>query len=137
MQGQYPSYVIGNFADQILRNTFKLLDSNPFMTLWVNTILLESTKFPNGPLLDRNSMINSLKAVAEFCDKNRPTGDGLLVFWPQSLNTSSGKWFTNPNNIVHTVDVVWDALEAVRLILVRTHMNEVWVDYFKPVQDLM
>ena len=100
-------------------------------------MLLESTRFPNGPLLDQNSMINSLKAVAEFNDKNSPTGTGMLVFWPQSLNTSSGKWFANANHIVHTLDVLGDALEAVRSILVRTHMNKIWVKYFKPVQDLM
>ena len=82
-------------------------------------------------------MINSLKALAEFHDKNRPTGDGLLVFWPQSLNTSSGKWFCNPNNVVRTAGVLEDALEAMRLSMVHKHMNELWVDYFKPVQGLM
>ena len=88
-------------------------------------------------LLDRNSMINSLKAVAEFHDKNRPTGYGQMVFWPQSLNTSSGKWFCNPNNVVRTAGVIVDAFEAVRLTMVHKHMNKLWVDYFKPVQDLM
>ena len=107
------------------------------MTLWVNTILLESTRFPNGPLLDRNSVINSLKAVAEFHDKNKPTGNGLLVFWSQSLNTSSGKWFCNPTNVVRAADALVGALEAIELILVHTDMNKIWIDYFKPVKDEM
>ena len=81
-------------------------------------------------------MMNSLKAVAAFHDKNRPTGDGMLVFWPQSLDTSSGEWYCNPNNVVRAADVVREVSETVRLILVRTHMNKVWVDYLQPVQDL-
>ena len=99
-------------------------------------MLLESTRLPNGPLLDHNSMMNSLKAVAAFHDKNRPTGDGMLVFWPQSLDTSSGEWYSNPN-IIHVVDGVRDVLDSVQLTLVRANMKKVWVDYLEPVQDLM
>jgi len=81
--------------------------------------------------------MKSLNAVAKFHDKNRPNGDGLFVFWPQSLNTSSGKWFCNPPNAVITADVLVDALEMVQILLVHTGMSRVWIDYFKPVQEEM
>ncbi len=105
--------------------------------MWANTILLEAQKFSTSFILNTTSIQRSLKVIADFHDKNRPPGDGFFVFWPQTLNTTSGKWYCDPSNVVNKADIILDLLKAVHIVLDGMSMKNIWKYYFKPVQDEM
>ena len=106
-KGEYPSYLMFNYyggpEEVLVRENFRIYDSNSFVTLWVTIMQLEAALFPGGPALGEKQLLKALDAINVFHDHNREEGSSILEFWPQKFNETTGIWVTNPTNFGYTV----------------------------------
>ena len=101
--GSYPSdirlYFHGSPLNTLLREITAFPDSNSFVTMWVTEILLEAARFSKGPVPSDDQLLAALEAVSEYHDKNQRVRDPILVFWPQTYNSTTGLWECGPINL--------------------------------------
>lgn len=82
----------------LLRDTLACFDNNAFVTLLVSSILLEAAKFWKGPLPSDNQLYIALEAISEYHDRNYCSNDGIVTFWRQIYNATTGEWTSWPEN---------------------------------------
>ena len=101
--GVYPSNIRVNFFGEpdlaLLRDAFAVFDNNGFVTLWVTSILLETARFSNAPHPTDIQLMDGLRALSTYHDRNRPLNSSVLTFWPQTYNASSQTWTCGPVNL--------------------------------------
>ena len=99
----YPCHIRENFAGfpeaKMLRRGLEVFDNNAFVTLWVSIALLEASEIEGGPQLTDEQLELAIQALSSYHDKNLAVGNGLLVFWPQSYNSTSKEWYCDPVNV--------------------------------------
>ena len=102
----YPGQIRVNFAGfpeaKMLRRSLEVFDNNAFITLWVTVALLEASLLEEGPSISDDQLDLAIQALSSYHDKNLPIGDGIMVFWPQSYNSTSKEWYCNPVNVANT-----------------------------------
>ena len=89
----------GGPEEVLLRENFKIYDSNAFVTSWVTIIQLEAALFPGGPALGEEQLLLALDSLQSYQDRNRQEGSSLLVFWPQTFNETTGVWVSEAINL--------------------------------------
>lgn len=102
----------------------------------MTSILLEAARFRDGPLPSDEQLLNALTAVDTFRDKNRPD-DGVLVFWPQTLNSTTGVWSCGPENLGKMGKTDEAILDYLHKIFDDLGMEEVWQKYLEPFQQFL
>lgn len=137
-RGLYPCDIRLNFAGipeaEMLRRELGLFDNNAFVTLWVSVILLEAARFKDGPVPTDQQLELALEAVGSYHDLNYPPGDGLLVFWPQSYNSTSKKWYCYPANAAKAGDDVLDIFAFFHKALDALGLERVWNTTLEPIE---
>ena len=137
----YPSVVRNNFVgepeSEILRDKIAVPDNNAFVTLWVSIMLLEAARVKNGPAPTDQQLYLALDALHSYHDSNSPAGDGTMVFWPQSYNSSAKLWYCNPVNLARIGDGVEGMFNFVHKVLDDLHLEEVWKKVFSDEQGVM
>lgn len=103
-QGVYPSHIRLNFeggpAEKALRHDFAVFDNNAFVTLWVTSILLETTRFTEGPRPTvKQLLMDAVEALSTYHDRNRPANSSIMTFWPETYNSSTDTWTQGPVNL--------------------------------------
>ena len=93
------SNCVGGPDATLLRHALTVFDNNAFVTLWVVSILLEVARFTSDPVPPDCVLSAALEAVGSYHDRNHPPQDGILVFWPETLNASAGLWYCGPQNL--------------------------------------
>ena len=117
---------VGGPEEALLRDAFAIFDDNDFVTLWVNCILLETTRFAEGPLPTDEQLMDGLKAISTYHDRNRPANSSIMTFWPETYNTSTGMWSQGPTNLGALVQD-WMKFEAfMRNILKKVGLEKLW-----------
>ena len=133
-KGVYPSDVRINFVEvpesEILRDKMVVPDSNAFVTLWVSIMLLEAARVKNGPEPTDQQLYLALDALHSYHDNNSPAGDGTMVFWPQSYNSSAKLWYCNPVNLDKIGGGMEGMFNFVHEVLDDLHLEEVWKKLF-------
>ena len=124
-------------ASKPVRDSIAIFDNNAFVTLWVSTILLEAAQFPSGPQPSHDQLKLAIEAVATYHDRNRPNEDGILVFWPQTHNASSGRYFCGPQNLNPLVHGVDDILKDIRNLLTDLGLEKYWEEIFKGIFEIV
>ena len=114
-----------------------VFDNNAFVTLWVSVMLLEATRFQDGPVPEDEQLQLTLDVLKSYHDKNSPEGDGSTVFWPQSYNQSDQLWFANPVNVLRTAKAGDEAFDALHKILDEIGEEKLWNSTFRGMKDLM
>lgn len=107
------------------------------MTLWVSTILLETAQFSSGPQPSHDQLKLAIEAVATYHDSNRKREDGILVFWPQTHNESSGRYFCSPQNLTPMANSVDDFLKVIKKLLTDLGLEKYWDKIFGYIFSLM
>ena len=102
--GVYPSNIRLNFngfvGANLLRDAIAFFDDNAFVTLWTTIILLETQKFSNPPPPPSEEQLHlALRAISTYHDKNQPSDNSVLVFWPQAYNATTDTWVCGPVNL--------------------------------------
>lgn len=120
----------------MLRDAFSVFDNNAFVTLWVTSILLETTRYKNTPLPSDEQLLNALTAVSDYRDKNR-LDDDFLVFWPQTYNTTVGVWSCGPENLLKVEAPEEYILNFIHKLLDDLGLDKIWLEKFRHIQDLM
>ena len=135
----YPCDIRFNFCcsgeDSLLRD-FSIFDNNAFVTLWVTSILLEAVRFQDGPLPSVKQLLEALAAVDSYHDRNR-LGDGVLVFWPQTYNSTAGVWSCGPENLGKMEDTDLDILARLEKIFDDLGLQDVWKKSLGQIQQFM
>ncbi len=129
--------VNGNPAAKPVRDFLAMFDNNAFVTLWVSTILLETAQFPSAPQPTYEQLKLAIQAVATYHDKNREEEDGILVFWPQTRNSSSGRYFCDPQNLTPIADGMDDLLVDIKKLLTDLGLDKYWDEIFQSMYDLV
>ncbi|XP_033100310.1 uncharacterized protein LOC117103797 [Anneissia japonica] len=88
------------------RDYLACYDTNSFSTLWITTALIEAYSYGNASRPDEDQMMNALKAINLFHNKNNPAGNGAMNFWSQIYNKSSGMWISRPENVFEGVQFI-------------------------------
>lgn len=134
-RGVYPSYIRNNLnggpESEILRDKIAIPDNNAFVTLWVSIILLEAARVKNAPAPTDQQLHLALEALHSYHDNNSPAGDGTMVFWPQSYNSSSKLWYASPVNIARLGHDAEDMFNFVHKVLDDLHLEAVWKKIFE------
>lgn len=119
---------------QVLRQEFEFLDSNAFVTLWVSSILLEVTRFNKDLIPSDAQLLDAIKAISTYHDRNRLKENSILVFWPQVYNSSAKEWKCGPVNLNEVVKDSERLEDYVRKILKDVGMEKLW-DKIEPIID--
>ena len=140
--GVYPCNIRLNFngdaSSALLRDNVGVFDNNAFVTLWVSTILLEVEQFFNiGPQPSRDQLYRSIEAVSTYHDHNRPQEDGVLVFWPQKLNSSTGLYYCDPENLEPISERMDDVLHFLHKLLSDIGLEKFWEETLRSITELM
>eukprot|EP00386_Alphamonas_edax_P011187 GDKI01035570.1.p1 GENE.GDKI01035570.1~~GDKI01035570.1.p1 ORF type:complete len:250 (-),score=96.18 GDKI01035570.1:99-848(-) len=102
-KGSWMSDIKLNFMGKPQENlprTLNCPDNNAFVPTWVTTCLLEAHAYGKVPRHAREETIRSaLEMLGQYEDKNLNKGEGVLVFWPQVFNETSGVWHPQPDNL--------------------------------------
>ena len=137
--GVYPSDIRLNFNGfveaNLLRDGIAFFDDNAFVTLWTTIILLEAQKFSKPPPAPSEDQLHlALKAVRAYHDKNRPSEDSVLVFWPQAYNASTDTWVCGPVNLGGVAQRNKKTLDFVSKVFHELGLGHLW-DKFAAVLD--
>ena len=139
--GVYPCNIRVNFngneASKLLRESAAVFDNNAFVTLWVSNILLEAAQFAKGPQPSKEQLKLAIEAVAEYHDRNRYTDSGILVFWPQELNRTSGRYFCDPENLEPIAEKMDDFLLFLHKVLDDAGLEKFWEETLAGFTDLV
>ena len=127
----------GNAASKPLRDAAAVFDDNAFVTLWVTTILLEAAQFKSGPQPSNDQLKLAIEAVATYHDKNRPTENGILVFWPQTLNSTSNLYYCDPENLTPITEDMDDVLSFLHKILKDLGLEKFWDETLESIADMV
>ena len=137
-KGSYPSHICVNFygfpESQLIRNNFKFLDSNVFVTLWITSILLEVTRFDKTLLPSDDQLLNGLRAISSYHDKNNPK-ECIFVFWPQTYNETVEEWQCGPVNLNGMVNESEKFDDYIRNILKHIGLEKLWDKEIQPAID--
>lgn len=84
--------------------------------------MTEAELYGNGHGLNYAELSLSLDGIDQFRDRNRPDGSGLMIFWKQELNKTSGLWAAADDNMAGIVNffgdkIPWNLLDFVAKIL--------------------
>ena len=138
-KGIYPSYIHLNIYGppdyELLRHAIKFFDDNAFVTLWVSSILLEVTKFHEGPLPSDEQLINAIEAIGTYHDKNRLENDSILVFWTQTYNSTTDIWSCGPVNLNGYAKEGRIMEVYIKKILEDLGLEKLW-DKIEPILDM-
>ena len=128
--GVYPCDIRINFCCSsefaLLRDGITIFDNNAFVTLWVSSILLEAARFRDGPLPTGDQLLHALQAISTYHDKNHAPESGVLVFWPQVYNETSGVWSCGPRNLLKVTETGEDVLDHLHKIFNDLGMEGIW-----------
>lgn len=140
-RGVYPCNIRNNFVgdpgSEVLRDKIAIPDNNAFVTAWVSIMLLETAAIKNGPVPSDEQLYLALDALYTYHDNNSPRGDGTLVFWPQSYNSSAGQWYCNPVNIAAVVKDVDGVFNSIHKLLDDMHLESLWKKTLGYLQRIM
>jgi hypothetical protein len=140
-KGVYPSSIRNNFVgepeSEILRDRVAVPDNNAFVTLWVSIMLLEAARVKNGPVPAVEQLHLALDAINGYHDNNSPAGDGTMVFWPQSYNSSVQQWYCDPVNVEKVGQDMESMYNFIHTVLDDVHLEEVWKKLFKQQQGIL
>ena len=138
--GVYPCEIRFNFCCTSemswIRDKLSIFDNNAFVTLWVTTILLEVSRFQDAPLPSDRQLTDALAAVNTYHDKNR-LEDGVLMFWPQSYNSTAGIWSAGPSNLGKMQDTLISILAYLEKIFNDLGLGKLWKDSLSHLQQML
>ncbi len=101
-----------------LRNSLlDFFDNNAFVTLWVSSILLEASQFHRGPTVPDDQLLYAMEAISTYHDKNHALNDSILIFWPQTYNSTTREWSAYPTNLGKLLDPTVGFLDKIVRIL--------------------
>ncbi|XP_061197949.1 uncharacterized protein LOC133206058 [Saccostrea echinata] len=108
-------YFHGSFSEFMLREGFEIFDNNNFATAWITTALLEVHQLGNNrTCIDEELILNAVKAMEKFVDKNDKFNTSVQTFWPQALNESVDTWQSTPENLLQLFalfdDIPWSVI---------------------------
>ena len=139
--GVYPCEIRMNFCCSseltFIRDAGSIFDNNAFVTLWVSSILLEAARFLGGPLPSDKQLLYALDAISIYHDKNRALEDGILVFWPQTYNSTAGVWSCSPENLENVDVVADDVLIHLHKAVDDLRLKDVWNKFLGPFQQFV
>lgn len=132
-KGTYSSYIHENLQGgpdiQALRNTVKFYDVNVFVTAWVTSVLLEVHRFEGSttPALGdiEDQLMEAISAISDYHDKNMPNSS-LVVFWPQTYNTTTKVWSCAPVNLEGVVKADEKITDYVHRLLKDAGLEYLW-----------
>ena len=134
-KGSYPNEYhdnfVGSFTSELLRNNIYVYGNNPFLTMFTTMILLEASQVNNGPVPTDDQLYLALELLGHYHDKNRPSGIGAVVYWPQKYNSTINQWYCCPINFMKTTDLLIKISEVVRGM---THDSQCWLREYKHLQ---
>lgn len=140
-KGVYPCYVRVNFVGtreaEILRRDMVAFDNNAFVTAWVTILLLEAAATSKGPVPTDKQLSLALEALSTYHDKNSPVGDGTMVFWPQSYNSTAKLWSCQPANLQATAKNGDKVLNSLHRVLDDLGLGKMWNSTFLPFQEMV
>ena len=120
-RGSYPNELhcnfAGSFASEILRNNIYIYGTNPFPTMYITMILLEASLVNNGPVPTDDQLYLALELLGHYYDKNRPSGSGTVINWPQAYNSTINRWYAYPGNLMKMLDIVTKISEVVQGVI--------------------
>ncbi|XP_062613043.1 uncharacterized protein LOC134274823 [Saccostrea cucullata] len=108
-------YFHGSFSEFMLREGFEIFDNNNFATAWITTALLEVHQLENnGTYIDEELILNAVKAMGNFVDKNNKFNTSVQTFWPQTFNETVATWQSTPQNLLQLFalfdDIPWSVI---------------------------
>lgn len=124
---------VGKVESEILREKISIPDSNGFVTLWVSVILQETALIENGPVPSDEQV---RLAIGSYHDNNSHVGDGSMMFWPQSYNSSMKQWYCNPPNMASVGRDVDDLYNFLHKVLDDLGLDNVWNETFSEDQRI-
>ena len=138
--GVYPCEIRINlccsYEKTLVRDAISVFDNNAFVTLWVTSILLEATRFHDAPQPSDEQLLNAVVAVSSYRDKNREE-DGLLVFWPQTYNSSAGVWSCGPENLGKMDGTLSAIMEELHKIFDDLGLEKIWEELFSDLENIV
>lgn len=113
-----------------------MFDNNGFVTEWITCILLEVTRFTDGPRPTDKQLLDALKALSTYHDKNRPQNSSVMTFWPETFNSTTKSWVQGPVNLMPMVQdyKIFEA-EIIKLLKI-VHLENLWYKYAKFLDQL-
>ena len=102
-KGMYQNEVRLNFhgSEQyaIIRDKFKVPDTNLFAAAWVTSCLLEAYKYGKAPMPSDSQISMSLDVIDKYRNRNVPYETSEMTFWPQILNTTADLYQSTPSSL--------------------------------------
>ena len=140
-KGVYPCYIRINFVRswqaEILRREIAVFDNNAFVTAWVTILTLEAASVKNGPAPTDEQLSLALEALGTYHDRNSPEGDGSMVFWPQSYNSSVQQWYCDPVNVDTLANDADKMMDFLHKALDDLHLEKIWNSTFERLQETL
>lgn len=124
----------GDPSSVFTRDSAAIFDNNAFVTLWVSSILLEVEQFVDiGPRPSSDQLSLAIDAIGSYHDCNLPQEDGILVFWPQKLNSTNGLYYCSPRNVKMVAESAEDILQDLHTLLDDLGLEKFWEKTLKEV----
>ena len=137
----YPCQIRLNFVGspeaELMRDRVGVFDNNAFVTLWVTVMLLEAARVEWGPHPSDNQLYLALEALQSYHDNNSPPGDGTMVFWPQSYNSSVKQWYCRPANVDLVARSMDKGFDMIHKLLDDLGLERVWNKSFEGFQNIL
>ena len=138
--GIYPSNIRVNYCggpdETLLRHLLAIYDSNAFVTLWVTSMLLEAAQQPSGPQPTSTQLYHGLQALSTYHDRNYPSENSMLIFWPEKYNESTGFWSCGPANLQYLVDDALTVLDALQKMLDDLGLKKLWEEVLATYEQM-
>ena len=129
-------YFHGSFSEFVLREVFKIFDNNNFATSWITIALLEVHDFNrNKSLIDKEMILNAVKAIGNFDDKNQFNAS-IQTFWPQEYNASVATWQSAPHNLLRFFSL-FDYIPWAMILKFLKKIGIADADVIKNIQQLL
>ncbi len=116
-EGNIRANLLGGPEQTLLRHLLAVFDNNAFVTLWVSSMLLEASHFHKGPTVPDNQLLYAMEAISTYHDKNHALNDSILIFWPQTYNSTTREWSAYPTNLGRLLDPTVGFLDEIDKLL--------------------
>ena len=100
-------------------------------------VLQETALIKNAPIPSDHQVRLALEAIGSYHDNNSPMGDGSMVFWPQSYNSSMKQWYCDPPNIASVGRDGDDFFNLLHKVLDDLGLEKMWNETFRDEQSVL